>query len=166
MTNQLAPQELHLWVPHAPKLPGNYHWRSAKGTHEYPVEVFADWGKRGEIDFAWLCYEMTGFAEMTAGGEWQFVSENRVGRLRDGYVAGLANDASNWSTEAPTEDGRYLWRADENHPPVLIKVHTGVSLRTGNEEQFVTSYAHYLPEEFEALFRAGQWTPVSYNQPW
>jgi hypothetical protein len=125
-----------------------------------------DWSILGELAMAWLCYETTDFDEMTAGGQWLHVRENPVGSLSATYIASLCDASSEWSSALPIEDGRYLWRSGKSAAPALIKIYHGTSILTGNEERFITSYAHGEREDFDALLTSGQWTPVDCNQPW
>lgn len=158
--------KMKIWTSSKPARPGNYLWRQAAGENEYRVMVKFEWSPEVGVASMWLCYEITDFTEMSAGGEWKFVSESPVGYLMDSYVTSLVENKTVWFSEKPTAEGRYLWRESEAHVPVLTQLRDAVLLSTGKKERLLVSHAHYLPEQFASLTTAGQWAPVDVNQPW
>lgn len=150
------------WISAPPARPGKYLWRKAEGQREFHVQVQFEFSIRGEVSGVWLCYELTDFTDMRAGGDWKFVAEYPVGRLPLACVERMARESA-WSTIAPTDEGWYLWREAEARQPYLITLYEAVAQSTNQRERFIDSWGHATAQEFEALTRKGQWARVQDN---
>ncbi len=152
--------EQHQWLNKAPSRPGRYRWRTEAGADEHTVHIGHELTSLGETGVFKLCYSITDFTEMTAGGQWQFQADAPTCEIPRFYVEGRVAEVGVWHEQVPESTGRYFWREHADAAPMLVHVCKYPVDGPAGFKWWYGIYGAVPGNDTTVLLRQGQWAPV------